>query len=149
MRWFQNRVAVALVGVIVMGGIGALIGIATLAHPAFSLTASQTTANNDATATLVPATITATPVSRATVPPGRQVDLHGVVTATFGTMNQFTFRTSSQSVLTAVISPQTSFIGDVKTFGALQPGYRVEVKGTQNAQGLIDATLVNTTLGDN
>jgi hypothetical protein len=164
---FRSRVAMAVIGVLVLGGIGAALGAAS-AHrpdssgPSTGITAGAPTASDasssasveqspTATATTSPPAPapTRTPRPTPTPPPiGVVADLHGEIrsvgTATAGT---FVLRVYGGATYTVQTSPPpgTTYTGTATSFATLQVGMEATVTGMfPAANTAFQATQVNT-----
>ncbi len=160
----RSRVGIAVLGAVLLGGLGASMGAASVGRPGG--TTSGSLANSSAIATNTIATSvsptgsatpnptdtaetgngspTATPGAPAsrtpTTPPantGQTIDLHGTITSINRTAN-----TSTLNSTTVVINGQTQFQGKAASFQALQAGMVAEVKGQTQGDGSFIAFVV-------
>jgi hypothetical protein len=169
MRFLQTKVAMALIGVILIGGGSVLIVFMTAPHSTIPVataniaptaTATQTAAKATATPTVTPtslpgsgqqptatptpqASTTATPITTPTTTPtsttGQTVNLSGRI----GTVGNNTFAFTSNSVsYTVVVNGQTAYSGGVTSFQQVKAGQRATIHGTLQGS-TITATSVN------
>jgi Domain of unknown function (DUF5666) len=164
---FQSKVALAIIGTLLLGS-----GAALIAAGPFSATANQTTtrqspnytigsANGTATATPAPSatnnppgvtptsgkTPTATPKPRPptatpTTGSGQVTTLNGTVTSVNTAANQFTVR-SGGVTKTVTVTSQTTFTGACTSLSGMNTGWQVRAQGTYQADGSFAASSVN------
>jgi hypothetical protein len=163
---FQSKVALAIIGTVLIGG-----GAAFIAAASFSATPSQTAANQsqnyvnipasgDDTATPATATSATTPGKSPTATPTRRpptptpttggsqaTNLRGTVTSVDTANNQFTVMTSS-GARTVTVTPQTSFTGACTSLSGMQTQWKVVAQGVYKADGTFAATSVYSSWDD-
>ncbi|HKT39409.1 MAG TPA: DUF5666 domain-containing protein [Ktedonobacterales bacterium] len=166
----RSKVGIAIVGVILIGGIGAYIGAASILHPdgltggyfanndptapaasvAGTVTSSSSDGAGDHTATPLPTDTPANaPTDVPTTPPtgsGQTVDLHGSIGNINTAANSFILNVNGTS-RTVVVNGQTSFQGASSTLQGLRTGWQAEVKGRAQSDGTFLAFLVNSDNG--
>lgn len=167
----RSKVGIAVVGIILLGGLGGYIGVSSGAHPgtttnsgnnsgvantgAATNTADSATATTTSGATGGNPTPTDTPVVIPTnttgttntgTGTGQNVDLTGTIGRINSTDNSFILQVNGKSIEVEV-SGQTSYPGDSKSFQGLQTGWLAEVQGQQQADGTVTAWSVDTHSG--
>ena len=162
--FFRSRVMVAVIGLVLFGGISAATAFLMSFHPAQvalvgagqsgAATPSGTARAATPTATTAPArpaTATAQP-NPPSAPPssdgGQLVDLQGSVNSVNTSASTFVVN-SNGAIVTVVVTASTTFQGDAHSLSALRQGWKVQVKGTPQAGGTFLATLVDTNATDN
>ncbi len=134
---FRSRVALAIIGIIVIGGasaavalLGANTGSLVNSTPAAATATAAASALADSTSTPTsPAPTAATPGAAPThaSSSGEIIDLHGTI-SDIGSM-QFTLRDGSGTIWTVQVTSSTTYEGASQTFDGLQAGMSAEVKG--------------------
>lgn len=157
MTFFRSRIMLALIGLILIGGVSAAVAVATAPQSFRSAlaTTGQTKATPTATlaATATATRVVAPPVQPTAIPPAsptatpaastsQLVDLHGTVASISASAGTFAMSVNGSS-MTVETNGATQFTGDAKSLSALRTGWKVEVKGTTQANGPFIATLVN------
>lgn len=168
MSFIRNRVALALIGLLLIGGISAAVAVLTTPQPlrAALVGAGQAnakpTATSAATATTAPSgggtttsseATAATTLPTATTPPSNPPAANGQVIGATGTItsvdvNGGTFTmTVNGSAVKVVVNGSTQYSGDAKSLSQLKPGLPAEVHGIVQANGSLLATEVNADTG--
>ncbi len=163
-----SRVAQAITGTILIGGISALLMFLPSLHlgplggtPTATTGQSQRTADAqaivgaDANATATtgdvsPAQPTATPTPRPRLPTptvnrqtGAQADLHGHIVSVDTSGNSFTFQELGGPLDTITVNAATRFTGAASSLATLTPGREAEITGTWQAGATLLASLVD------
>jgi hypothetical protein len=156
--FIRSRVGVALIGLVIMGGAGAAVAVATSPQPyraALVASNGQTRGGHTAvslptataTTRVIPATPTRTAVPRPTAtslaPPTGQT-IRGSVLSTDPATGTFVVSSNSSQVKVSVTNA-TIFQGDAASLSGLAKGWRVHVTGTTLASGTFLATSVYAT----
>ncbi|HET9111062.1 MAG TPA: DUF5666 domain-containing protein [Ktedonobacterales bacterium] len=170
MTFIRSRLALTLIGLVIIGGFSAALAAMTAPHPFQTalIGAGQTSSAIHSTAT---ATYTAAasapggastgapaaptnppqpaPTARATTPPatGQYVDLHTVVASVNTSAGAFSVTVNGSS-MTVIVTGSTIFDGDVRSLSGLRAGQKAEVKGTIQADGSLLASDVNADSGN-
>lgn len=172
MSFIRSRIGLALIGLLLVGGIGAAVAVMTTPQPlraalvgagqvngkstagsAPTATSAASGANtSDGAAATAPSAPTAPPPPpQATNPPasasGQVIDVKGAVTSVSASAGTFTMTTNGSS-LTVVVTVSTQFSGDAKSLSALHVGGQAEVHGVMQANGSLLATEVNADSGN-
>ncbi|HKW23011.1 MAG TPA: DUF5666 domain-containing protein [Ktedonobacterales bacterium] len=164
----RSKVGIAVLGILLIGGVGAYIGAASVWHPgglpggyfanndptapatsvAGSVTSSPSAGGN--TGTPSPTDIpTNAPTVAPTTPPigaGQTIDLHGSIGDIKTAANSFILSVNGAQ-RTVVVNGQTSFQGASSSLQGLQKGWLAEVKGRAQSDGTFLAFLVNSDNG--
>ncbi len=131
-RFLRSRVALAVLGVIIIGGGSAAVAAWSAGGPFFAVQgASQTNSQVSG----IPPAATSTDRSgsddgqeTATSPSSNElIDLYGYVVSVDRSASTFTLR-SHGSLIAIVVAPQTTFSGKVASLNALSSGMGVEVE---------------------
>jgi hypothetical protein len=167
-RWARSRVALAIMGAILAGGIAATwillpslhLGLLSSA-PAGSTNLQTTQAHPTAppSAGSGPTTpssgggssqATPTPRSRPTAPTatpssqgGQPVDLHGHIVQVNTAGSYFTFQELSGSLDTIYVNGNSRFTGSAGSLATLTPGRAAEVTGVRQSATTCLASLIN------
>lgn len=170
MTFIRSRLALTLIGLVIIGGVSAALAAMTAPHPfqtaligagQTSVLKSTATATSAALApggasTSAPAAPTNTPppapTARPTTPPtdsgGQSAHPQGTVASVNTSAGTFTMTTSNGSSVTIVVTGSTTFSGSVRSLSALRAGQQVEVLGTLQANGNVLASDVNADSGN-
>jgi cytoskeletal protein RodZ len=169
--FFQSKVALAIIGAVLIGG-----GAALMASASFSATPNQSSTNQSQNYVNVPTSggsapssattpttsasgttpsptstpgksPTATPTRRPPTPTptpknGQAGTINGTVTSVDTTANQFTVRMISGALKTVFVNSQTTFQGACTSLSGLHTGWDVVVQGVYQGSALL-ATDVN------
>jgi hypothetical protein len=171
--FFQSKVALAIIGAVLLGGGAALAAAGPFGASPHPSTTQQPqsyaniSSNGNGTATpgsstpeASPAATptsgtspTATPTRRPPTPTptpgiGQPTSLRGSVTNVNTSANLFKIRLSTGSIKTVTVTPQTTFTGACTSLGGLRSGWQVDVQGAYQADGSFAATAVNSWLDD-
>ena len=157
---FRSRVVLAIIGVILVGGISTGAAMLSGANPgslintiaaratatATASTAATATSSSTPDTTNSPAaTATAPGAAPTQAPSGQVIDLHGTITD-IGS-SQFTLRDASGTNWTVQVTSNTAYDGAAKTFSGLRERMVAEVKGVITAGTTFRAYLVNSDTG--
>jgi len=166
----RSKVGIAVLGILLIGGIGAYIGAASVWHPgglpggylansdptapatsvAGSVTSSPSAGAGGHTGTPLPTDIpTNAPTVAPTTPPigaGQTIDLHGSIGAINTAANSFILNING-TPRTVAVNGQTSFQGASSSLQGLRTGWQAEVKGRAQSDGTFLAFLVNSDNG--
>lgn len=166
----RSRVALAVAGMLIIGGIAAAVGAAsanrsggvTAGAPSAAQTtspASDSAATETASATSATAGAQASPTAAATRTPrptptrppvGVVVDLHGIIDSMPIAAGTFVLREGGGVTDTVQMSAQTTCQGIVTNCANLQKGMAAEVKGSfPSANAAFQAIEVNAQPADN
>lgn len=166
MTFFRSRVLVALIGLLLFGGVSAIAAFLMTSHPAqvalinagaaSATTPSVTTGAAATTATTGstrPASATATPQPNVTSAPpssggGQLVDLQGSVSSVNTSAGQFVVNATNGASVTVVVTSSTTYQGDARSLSSLRVGWTIQVKGTARADGTFLATNVQADSGN-
>ncbi|HEX8996588.1 MAG TPA: DUF5666 domain-containing protein [Ktedonobacterales bacterium] len=156
---FRSRTTLAIVGMILLGALGAAIAVMTAPQPSRAALAAtgQQNASSNATSTgsamatatrgSVSAPPTTAPASRPTsAPSGQLVDLQGVISSVDTNAGAF-YENANGSNVKVVVTNATGYEGSASSLSGLRSGWQVEVKGTHQADGSFLATLVHSDSG--
>ncbi len=162
----RSKVGIAVLGAVLLGGLGAYMGAASAWRPsqlpsgsvantgaaAIGTTSPSATSTGSAGKQTRNPSPTNTPGSSPTTPPvtpvssGQTVDLHGTIGTINTTANSFTLNNSG-SLITVVVNGQTAFQGSASSLQGLRSGWQAEVKGQTQSDGSFLAFLVNSDNG--
>lgn len=167
MNVLRSRVGLAVIGLLLVGGVSAAIAILTTPHPlpaSLNAVAQRATATHAVGVTSAAATATAaaqpaatdttgavattpptprpTPLPTATFFPGQSVGVVGQVESVNASASSFVLATRG-SQLTITVNGSTSWSGTAKKVSDIFPGWVAEVHGTVQPDGSILATEVN------
>lgn len=160
----RSRVAIAIIGAVVIGGASGSLGVLYAAQgtavayqsatsaPISTETSTGQTAHISPSATATLATTTSPPVTSSnptatTGPTGQQVDLHGVIGSVTVSSNSFALNQTNGSALVVNVSAGTQYQGDATSLSSLRSGWRAEVVGVLLADGNVAGTMVNADSG--
>jgi TolA-binding protein len=131
--WMGNRVVIAIVGALLIGGISAAIawGGAPLHPPA---TAGAQNGGNSSTG------VTATPA-------GQTVTVSGIIQRVDPLNDTFSILEDDNSMQQVDITSATQFTGDAASFADLQSGEQATASGTLQPDGSLSAATVNVSSG--
>ncbi len=136
---FRSRVALAIIGIIVIGGASAAVALLSGTNTVSLVNSTPAAATTATAAARAMADSTSTPTSLAPTATahdaapthasssGEVIDLHGTITDV-GSM-QFTLRDGSGTIWTVQVTSDTTYEGASQTFDGLQAGMSAEVKG--------------------
>ena len=153
MAWVRNRVALAIVGTIIVGiaaaGVAALntrlpstsTPVAGAAASVGSSTATTSSAAPTGSAGSRQSTQNGSPTQPPSAPTGELVDLHGTVGKVNQNANRFIL--NSTPVVAVIVASSTQFQGSISNFQGLRSGMAAEVKGSYQSDGSFVAVLVN------
>ena len=128
--WYQNRIVIAVLGALLIGGTGAGIAMQMAQHPA-----SAASVNGGST----PSASTATPTN---VPVTSAVTMQGTIISLDPRNNTFQLQQNSGVITLVVVNGATQFGGVLGFFSDLQTNMNVQVLGTQQADGSVIATTI-------
>lgn len=164
MNVLRSRVALAVIGLLLVGGVSAAIAMLTTPHPlpatlnAVSQRATATGAAGAATTATppsqpaatdttgsvatTPTTPRPTPLPTATFFPGQNVDVSGQVESVNTIANTFVLATRG-SQFTITVNGSTAWSGSAHQVSDIKSGWVAEVHGTVQPGGSLLATEVN------
>lgn len=160
MSRLRNRVALTILGALVIGGASGSLGVLYAAQnmPPSEHTASaadiQQTGGPEPTSTgtqMVAATATTTAATTVVPSPtsasaGQQVDLHGIVGSVSTSTNSFVLNQFNGTSLIVTVSAATQYQGAARSLSGLRSGWRAEVVGVRKVGGRVAAEIVNSSL---
>lgn len=153
---FRSRVVLAIIGVILVGGVSTGVAMLSGVTPgslvnataamatatATAGTAATSTSSSTSDTTTSPASTATAPAAAPTqAPSGQVIDLHGTITDKGS--NQFILRDVSGTSWTVQVTSNTAYDGVAKNFAGLQEGMSAEVKGVITGGTTFRAYLVN------
>lgn len=137
--WFSNRIVIAVVGALLVGGFGAFFAVKGL--PVHTVaTQAGTTPGNGTAGTSTPAAPTATPPAATGT-----ITIVGTVVSIEPLNGQFAVLEETGATQNVIVTSQTQFTGAATSISDLQTGTQVSVTGTQRSDGTLRATTVDVT----
>ncbi len=168
MAFLKGKLALVVLGTLLLGSAGALLGAKSAILPSTSAaqlaangsnsgsntTGTAPTATGIGSSTTIPGATptdtsvpTATPTRALPTPtplpvPGQTLDLHGSVGSINQSQNTFVLRVSGGSY-TVTVTSNTTWPGTAKSISGLAPGWQAEVVGVYQGGGNLTASKVD------
>lgn len=137
--WFSNRIVIAVVGALLVGGFGAFFAVSGLPHHAGIAQAGSAPGNGTAS-TAAPTAPTATPPAATGT-----ITIVGTVISIEPLNGQFAVLEETGATQNVTVTSQTQFTGNATSISDLQTGAQVSITGTQRNDGTLRATTVDVT----